>query len=73
MANSDRVLGSNKNKLNEEVELEFLLELHAQPEYVKVFEQIRHGLEVLQVRSQMLLGLITIGLTVTGFSEHRIA
>ncbi|MDE0837919.1 MAG: hypothetical protein OSB41_02605 [Kiritimatiellae bacterium] len=60
-------------KLNEDEELEFLLELHGRPEYVEVFEQIRHGLEVLQIRSQMLLGLITICLTVTGFSGHMIA
>jgi hypothetical protein len=54
-------------------ELAFLKEIHGTPAIAEIFAGVRDSLTVLQTRSQMLLGLITICLTVTGFSGRQIA
>lgn len=53
-------------------ELGFLEEIHASPHHHAVVRELRDAFHVLQVRSQLLLGLVSICLTITGFSGHRI-
>lgn len=59
--------------LNADDEVAFLRELHRDPEAEKVLTTLRGAYAVLQTRSQMLLGLATICLTITGFSGPQIA
>lgn len=59
-------------KLTPEEELVFLKQIHGE-EYGKLFASIREAFSILQTRSQMLLGLATICLTITGFSGPRMA
>jgi hypothetical protein len=59
-------------KLSAMEEVEFLKEIHGD-DYGKLFAAIREAFCILQTRSQMLLGLATICLTITGFSGPRIA
>jgi hypothetical protein len=59
-------------KLTPEEELAFLKEIHAD-DPGKLFASIREAFSILQTRSQMLLGLATICLTITGFSGPRMA
>lgn len=59
-------------KLTPEEEVEFLKEIHGR-DYSKLFGIIRETFTLLQTRSQMLLGLATICLTITGFSGPRMA
>ena len=60
-------------KLSPEEELEFLKEIHGGADYPKLFGVLREGFSLLQTRAQMLLGLATICLTITGFSGPRMA
>lgn len=60
-------------KLRPEEELEFLKEIHSHAEYAKLFGALRESFSLLQTRAQMLLGLATICLTITGFSGPRMA
>lgn len=59
-------------KLSSEEELEFLKEIYG-GDYDRLFASIREAFSILQTRSQMLLGLATICLTITGFSGPRMA
>jgi len=58
--------------LKPEEELDYLKEVHGD-NYSKLFAVLIGHFDVLQSRAQMLLGLITICLTVTGFSGPSIA
>ena len=59
-------------KLTPEEELEFLKKIHGE-DYHKLFGAVKDAFALLQSRSQMLLGLATICLTITGFSGPRMA
>ena len=59
-------------KLTPDEELEFLKEIHG-GDAAKIFCYLRDAFALLQSRSQMLLGLATICLTITGFSGPRMA
>lgn len=54
-------------------ELSYLLEIHGEDNYSKVFDVLVKQFDVLQSRAQLLLGLVTISLTITGFSGPKIA
>ena len=56
-----------------EQELDYLLEIHGHGNYSKVFDVLVQQFDVLQSRAQLLLGLVTISLTITGFSGPKIA
>lgn len=56
-----------------EQELTYLLEIHGEENYSKVFDVLVKQFDVLQSRAQLLLGLVTIALTITGFSGPKIA
>lgn len=60
-------------KLTPDEELRYLLELHGTENYPKILEVLVKQFDVLQNRAQLLLGLITICLTITGFSGPQIA
>jgi len=60
-------------KLSPDEEVAFLRDLHRDAEAESVLETLRGAFIVLQTRSQMLLGLATICLTITGFSGPQIA
>ena len=60
-------------KLSPEEELEFLKEIHGGTDYGKLFQELKESFSLLQTRAQMLLGLATICLTITGFSGPRMA
>ena len=60
-------------KLRPEEELEFLQEIHGEKNYAKLFAVLKDGFFLLQARAQMLLGLSTICMTITGFSGPRMA
>lgn len=62
----------NLQKLAPKEELEFLKEIYGE-DRAKLFASIREAFSILQTRSQMLLGLATICLTITGFSGPRMA
>ncbi|WP_372846290.1 hypothetical protein [Pontiella sp.] len=59
-------------KLNPKEELAFLKEIHG-ADHSKLFGVLREAFTLLQTRAQMLLGLATICLTITGFSGPRMA
>ena len=59
-------------KLTPEEEVEFLKEIHGK-EYSRLFDIVKESFVLLQMRSQMLLGLATICLTITGFSGPKMA
>ena len=59
-------------KLTPNEELEFLKEILG-GDVAKIFGYMRESFALLQARSQMLLGLATICLTITGFSGPRMA
>lgn len=63
----------NQSKLNPEEELENLKAIYGEDQYPELFQRIITSYDVLQGRSQTLVGLITICLTVTGFSGPQIA
>ncbi len=54
-------------------ELEFLKEIYAAEGYPRLFAELKDSFSLLQARAQMLLGLATICLTITGFSGPRMA
>ena len=58
--------------LSPKEELEFLKEIHS-GDVAQVFCYLRESFALLQTRSQMLLGLATICMTITGFSGPRMA
>jgi len=60
-------------KLDTKSEIDFLKELHSDPKLEKTYALLRESFNVLQTRSQMLIGLVTICLTITGFSGIKIA
>lgn len=60
-------------KLTPEEELEFLKEIQGGSDYERLFSWVKESFSLLQMRSQMLLGLATICLTITGFSGPRMA
>ena len=59
-------------KLTPEEEVEFLKEIHGE-DYGQLFGAVKESFALLQMRSQMLLGLATICLTITGFSGPHMA
>lgn len=59
-------------KLSPSEELAFLKEIYGE-DSGKLFSVMREAFAILQTRSQMLLGLATICLTITGFSGPRMA
>jgi hypothetical protein len=59
-------------KLGPREELEYLREIHGDDQG-RLFSILVESFNVLQYRAQLLLGLITICLTITGFSGPRIA
>jgi hypothetical protein len=48
-------------------------ELYGADDYAKLFAVVRDAFALIQTRAQMLLGLATICLTITGFSGPRMA
>ena len=60
-------------KLTPEEELQFLKEIHGQAWVTAILDGLRDSFTVLQTRAQMLLGLVTICLTITGFSGPKVA
>ena len=54
-------------------ELEHLKEIYGPEEHDRLYEVLTDSFNVLQNRAQMLLSLITITLTITGFSGPSIA
>ncbi|NQZ57367.1 MAG: hypothetical protein HRT88_07840 [Lentisphaeraceae bacterium] len=60
-------------ELSPQEELKFLKDIHQDPQSEKAYAMLRDSFNVLQARSQMLLGLVTICLTITGFSGIKIA
>ena len=60
-------------RLSNEEELAFMKEIHGAEEYAKLFAVMRDAFALIQTRAQMLLGLATICLTITGFSGPRMA
>ncbi len=60
-------------KLNSTEELEFMKEIHGAENYAKLFAVVKDSFALIQTRAQMLLGLATICLTITGFSGPRMA
>ena len=59
-------------KLTPREEIEFLKEINGE-DYSKLFGSVKESFALLQMRSQMLLGLATICLTITGFSGPKMA
>jgi hypothetical protein len=59
-------------QLTAKEEVEFLKEVHGD-DYGRLFGVVKESFALLQTRSQMLLGLATICLTITGFSGPRMA
>jgi hypothetical protein len=60
-------------KLSTEEELALFKELFSDPERKFIYDQIKESYHVLHSRSQLLLSLATICLTITGFSGPKIA
>lgn len=60
-------------KLTPEEELDFMKEIHGADDYAKLFATVKDSFALIQTRAQMLLGLATICLTITGFSGPRMA
>lgn len=67
----DRACPPNR-KLTPRDELAYVLEIYDQ-QMDKALEHVLHAYEILQARAQMLLSLVAICLTVTGFSGPAIA
>ena len=64
---------AHQSKLNPEEELVNLKAIYGEANYADLYQRIITSYDVLQGRSQTLVGLITICLTVTGFSGPQIA
>jgi len=54
-------------------ELEYLKDIYGETQHDRLYEVLTDSFNVLQNRAQMLLSLITITLTITGFSGPQIA
>lgn len=54
-------------------ELQYLKEIHGEDNHAQLFAVLIGHFDVLQSRAQMFLSLVTICLTVTGFSGPKIA
>jgi len=54
-------------------ELDFMKEIHGADDYAKLFAVVKDSFSLIQTRAQMLLGLATICMTITGFSGPRMA
>jgi len=61
------------NSLTPAEELEYLKSIYVENQAEKLFAQLTDSFNVIQNRAQMLLSLITITLTITGFSGAKIA
>lgn len=61
------------NSLSPAEELEYLKTIYGENQAEKLFAQLTDSFNVIQNRAQMLLSLITITLTITGFSGPKIA
>jgi hypothetical protein len=61
------------NSLTPAEELEYLKTIYGDNQAEKLFTLLTDSFNVIQNRAQMLLSLITITLTITGFSGPRIA
>lgn len=59
-------------KLTSEEELNFMKEIHGD-DTARLFSVLKESFVLIQTRSQMLLGLATICMTITGFSGPRMA
>ena len=64
---------SHAETLTPDQELDFLKQIYGSDRADKLIEILTDSFNVLQNRAQMLLSLITITLTITGFSGPRIA
>jgi len=64
---------SHAETLTPDQELDFLKQIYGSDRSDKLIEILTDSFNVLQNRAQMLLSLITITLTITGFSGPRIA
>ncbi len=64
---------SDAETLTPDQELDFLKQIYGSDRSDKLIEILTNSFNVLQNRAQMLLSLITITLTITGFSGPRIA
>ncbi len=64
---------SHAETLTPDQELDFLKQIYGSDRSDKLIEILTNSFYVLQNRAQMLLSLITITLTITGFSGPRIA
>lgn len=64
---------SHAETLTPDQELDFLKQIYGSERSDKLIEILTNSFNVLQNRAQMLLSLITITLTITGFSGPRIA
>lgn len=62
-----------KHELSAEAEVAFLREIQADPSTAAIVDIVRNAFHTLQLKSQLLLSLIAICLTITGFSGPRIA
>lgn len=60
-------------KLTDSEEVEYLKQLYGGDNVMGIYESLRESFNVLQLRSQLLLSLIVVCLTITGFSGPRIA
>lgn len=60
-------------KMEPEEEVQYLRRLYGEQSELKIMELMKDSFNTLQNRSQMLLSLSTICLTITGFSGPRIA
>jgi cytochrome c oxidase assembly factor CtaG len=60
-------------KLTPEEELNFMKEVYGANDYARLFSVVKDSFALIQTRAQMLLGLATICLTITGFSGPRMA
>ena len=60
-------------KQSPDEELNYLFEIHGEGNYTKLYDILIHSSTVLHNRSQLLLSLATICLTISGFSGPKIA
>lgn len=60
-------------KLQPEEEVDYLCELHGDREPARLLEAVTSAYDVLQSRAQLLLSLVAVILTITGFSGPTIA
>jgi hypothetical protein len=60
-------------KLSPVEELDFMKEIHGADDYAKLFAVVKDSFSLIQTRAQMLLGLATICMTITGVSGPRMA